>query len=136
MKRFLLSCLAVFVLFSCSDDDGSLRSELIPILSVQAPGQLVVGQSSDFQVFFDRPTSCHGFLRFDVASRDNERTIGLIAGKIGTDCQPVDEPPRENVFSFTPKTPGLFVFNFFTGKDNAGKDTFVSFEIEAVANPN
>lgn len=136
MKKFLFFCLSVFVLLSCSNDDGSLRAEIIPILSVQAPDQLIVGQSSNFQILFNRPTSCHGFLRFEVASRDNQRTIGLIAGKIGKDCNPVDEPPRENIFSFTPNTPGIFVFKFFTGKDNAGKDTFVTFELQAIANPN
>ncbi|PJB13073.1 MAG: hypothetical protein CO119_03475 [Flavobacteriales bacterium CG_4_9_14_3_um_filter_40_17] len=116
MKKALSICLILFVLSACSSDDGSLRAEFIPILSVQAPAQLIVGQASDFQILFNRPTSCHGFLRFDVAAKNNEQTIGLIAGKIGNNCQPVDEIPRENVFSFTPSTAGLFIFRFLPKK--------------------
>ncbi len=136
MKNIVFVFLSIFVLNSCTSDDGSLRAELNPILSVQPPEQLFVGQTAAFLVSFNRSSSCHGFLRFDVAVRDNERSIGLIAGKIGENCQPVDEPPRETIFSFTPKNIGIFVFHFFNGKDATGKDTFFTFEIEAIANPN
>lgn len=136
MKKISIFCLFLFVLASCESDDGSLRAELIPILSVQAPDQMIVGQRADFLIQYDRPSSCHGFLRFDVAARDNNRTVGLIAGKIGNDCQPLDEIPREIIFDVVPNEPGFFSFRFFSGKDNSGEDTFIIFAMEVIANPN
>jgi hypothetical protein len=131
-KTFLVLPVCVFLSACQSDDDGALRPDLIGISEVIAPESLMVGEEAIFTLRYDRPTDCHGFLRFDTAQTDAQLSVGLVAGVFGTNCQPVNEPAREIPFEFVPKRAGNLTVSFFSGQGNDGEDTFISFNFDVV----
>ncbi|MBU2525691.1 MAG: hypothetical protein KKC03_03715 [Bacteroidetes bacterium] len=129
---YLVLSVCLFLLACQSDDDGSLRPDLIGIREVIAPESLMVGEKAVFILRYDRPTDCHGFLRFDTAQTDAQLRVGLVAGVFGTNCQPVDEPAREIPFELVPKQPGNFTVSFFSGQSTDGEEAFISFNFDVV----
>ncbi|MDT8415223.1 MAG: hypothetical protein RQ735_07575 [Flavobacteriaceae bacterium] len=128
---YLVLPVCLFLLACQSDDDGSLRPDLIGISEVIAPESLRVGEKAVFILRYDRPTDCHGFLRFDTAQTDAQLRVGLVAGVFGTNCQPVDEAPRQIDFEWIPQNPGPLHIAFLRNPD-AGDANFITFEFEVL----
>lgn len=130
--NLILVCLCVSVCVSCeSDDDGSLRADAIAIKEVIAPESLQVGRKATFIIVYDRPGSCHGFLRFDQLVGTSSLQVRLVAGVFGNNCTTVNEAPREIPFEFTPQSAGTLSVSFEKNPD-AGNGELITFEFEVL----
>lgn len=124
--------LMILVLWACeSDDDGSLRADAIGISEVIAPEALRVGQSAAFSVIYDRPSSCHSFLRFDRFVDNQSLTVRLVAGVFGNNCGAVNEEPRVIDFTITPQSAGPIMLSFMKNPDDNPAD-LITFEFEVM----
>lgn len=130
--RLMLMWLCVSVCVSCeSDDDGSLRADAIAIREVIAPETLQVGQKATFMIVYDRPSSCHGFLRFDQLFGTSSVQVRLVAGVFGNNCTAVNEAPRQVPYAFTPQSAGTLSVAFEKNPDGDSGE-LITFEFEVL----
>lgn len=128
--RLMLVLLSAGGFVSCeSDDEGSLRADAISIREVIAPENLQVGKKATFTIVYDRPSSCHGFLRFDQLFGTSSVQIRLVAGVFGNNCTSVDEVPRQVPFEFTPNAAGPLSVGFEKNPD-AESGELITFEFD------
>lgn len=130
--RLMLMWLCASVCISCeSDDDGSLRADAIAIREVIAPESLQVGRKATFVIVYDRPSSCHGFLRFDQLVGSSSLRVRLVAGVFGNNCTTVNEAPRQVPYEFTPQSAGALSVGFEKNPD-ADNGELITFEFEVL----
>lgn len=135
MKKIVLFLTFLFVSNACSldDDRTSYYFENLPIESVEVPENFVMGKTYEMKVFYKRPTTCHVFQGFYYNSELNERTVAVQTAVYGrNDCKSLNEEPIQASFNFTVINNGTYIFKFFQGRDETGKNKFLEIEIPVV----
>lgn len=119
---------------SCSIDDGAndnLQLEFIPIDSVDIPDEFNFGESHTITVYYMRPSTCHSFSNFQyIAEANNVRTVAVVnLVTQGADCETLTNTVVSETFNFNVLDTEPFTFNFWQGKDPAGQDIYLTYEI-------
>lgn len=84
MKKQFLILFSILFLISCSPttttDDLILHHfEYIPVVSVEAPNEFVLGETYDIKVTYQMPNSCYNYYNFDYIYQGESREIKTIA---------------------------------------------------------
>lgn len=126
----------LLLLISCSTDDAPFFFfEATPVNTVSnVPDVFVVGQTDTIQVTYRRPTTCHAFDRFEFANDGENREITVVTKVVqgrGT-CSDLDNDLRTAPLVITPEAAGQLNLSFFTGNNEIGDPTFVTFNVPIV----
>lgn len=133
MKK-IISLIVLFFLFnSCTPDNGpSYSLEFLPIGSVDIPTEFTLGETYPITVYYNRPTTCHYFNNLYYNKNLNTRTIaveGVVEYR--DNCQDLSAADAMDsyTFNFYVTSNGSFKFKFYQGKDDAGNDVFLEYEV-------
>lgn len=139
MKKLVTILILVVVAsftFSCeiSDDNSpTYNFELVAIDSVDLPEAFVLGETKQITVHYKRPSTCHFYDGFYYEKNLNTRTVALqMAVLANSTCETLEEEVAEASFNFYVSNNGTYIFKFFNGKDEAGQNTFLEYEIPVV----
>jgi hypothetical protein len=78
MKRILASFALVFLLASCSLDNGSnFHFELLPVDSVDIPTEFSIGNTYPIKMYYTRPSTCHYYNSIYYDKDLNIRTVAI-----------------------------------------------------------
>ena len=134
--KYLGSLLAIlFLVTSCSlDDDGyNVRTEYVPIESVDMPDSFELGGLYEINVTYKRPTTCHSFYTFFFGSEDNQRTVAVVNSVVDrNDCVELEDELVEVSFDFKVVYTDTYVFKFWQGKDENDNDLYYIVEVPVV----
>lgn len=133
MKK-IISLLAILLFTSCSlDDTVEFRTETLPIVDVDIPQEFVLGQTYTIKVWYERPSTCHGFDGFYYDSYLNERTIAVKNVVVKrNDCQELTNQIVEASFDFYVTSNGSYIFKFWQGVDDNGDYIFYEVEVPVI----
>ena len=138
MKKLLLLCVTLLLLFACVPEDSDnvkFHVEFIPVQSVVVPESMVKGQTYEIKVNFILPTDCHYFDGFYYEPDFNIRTVAVQSIVIeDANCAPATEDamPEQKSFNFLCSTLysySSYTFKFFQGEDEAGNQQFLEIEV-------
>jgi hypothetical protein len=134
MKKILfLALVASFTLFSsCSVDDNTadFQFEFLPIENVDIPSEFNLGETYTITVTYKRPTTCHSFSNFQyITESNNIRTVAVVSFISPGNCTELEDDFQTETFNFNALDPEPFTFKFWQGKDDAGEDIYLIFEI-------
>lgn len=134
MKKLLVLVFLSFLVNSCSVGADETRvNELLPVQSVVLPTAMAVDVISQITVKYTRPTDCYIFNGFNLNIDGFTNYVAVQAVKLKeSNCMPDNENVLEVTLLYKPTVAGLYTFKFWTGKDTAGNNTFISYEIEAL----
>lgn len=138
MKSFwnvLKLLLPLLLLSACAvgEDEVSYHFVSLRTLSVDMPEEFRLNETYEIGVTVLEPNGCTEFEGFDI--HPEETTIRRVVA-IGTEQN--DVPCAEVLtevatsFEFICLYPGTYVFRFWTGKNDAGIDQFMEFEVPVV----
>lgn len=132
--KFFFTLVLLSLTLSCSNDSDNFIEfeELGAITAVEGPDQVTVGQTAEFVVTFEVPTTCHSFQRLDFAANTTERVVAVVFAITDNDCNPLNNFTEEVTFNITPDSPGTILFKFFAGNDPQGQPTFIEKEVTVV----
>ncbi|MCL9769508.1 hypothetical protein NAT47_03675 [Flavobacterium sp. HXWNR69] len=130
MKRIVLLLSLLFLLNSCELDENNFYVDILPVHSVEMPTEFVLGETYQITMQYYRPTNCHSPYGIYYEKDLNVRTCAIknLVEERGN-CAPVENILVEETFSFHVTNTGNYVFKFWTGKDNEGNDTFMTYDI-------
>ena len=132
MKTLGLLLLCAFVIVGCStDDDEQFDFETATIRDVVLPDTLVQGQTYNFDITYNRPTTCHFFAGFDFNKNINERTVAVITAKESrrTDCEIDTTITSVMPLRFFVERDDFYTFRFYQGQDASDNPLFLTVEI-------
>ena len=133
MKRILalVSVLLLFNACSLNDDDGiKFHYELLPIESVVIPDSFEMGETYPITIKYFRPTTCHAFDGFYYDKNLNIRTVAVRNAVVQKDnCTELTNSLIEQTLNFYVTNNGSYIFKFWQGKNDAGEDVFLEYEI-------
>ena len=137
MKKYILLCIAVVTLLSCSVDDtvnDTFHFEVLPIRSIELPTSFEYGQVYNITYTYDRPTSCHSFNDLYYVAQGDVRTIAVISTVVNEtetiDCEDLVDDIEERSFQFyVDYTGGTYIFKIWKGVDEEGQDMYEIFEV-------
>jgi len=135
MKSFILSCLLVFLLFSCSPEDDTVpfSFEILPIESFDIPNEFTLGGVFPITVTYKRPSNCHYFRDFYYLRENNERTVAIINTVFEeNNCTDLADNTLTSTFNFHVTSNGSYIFKFWQGKDENDEDIFIDIEVPVV----
>ena len=139
MKKIaLLSLVILFWSCSVSDDEEDFHLEILPIMQVQVPDQLVGGDVNRITYTYRVPTNCHNFNNVYNIESGNQRTVAVVSLVTettpgGLECSPLTEETDERAFDFlAPNGFSTMVFKFWLGEDEFGEDIYDTYEIPVV----
>lgn len=129
--KIFIAILSIVLFFSCSNDSRTnYHFELLKVESAVLPDTLILGQTHKLKVMYYRPTTCHGFNNFYYTKNFNIRTIAVESIVVEqNDCLELTDELREASLNFFVTDPGSYIFKFWQGKDENGKDLFLEYEI-------
>ena len=139
MKRLLSLTLFACLTLSCSkDDNDSLNQELAPTVSVNIPDSLKTGQAYEFDVLYNKTTSCHYFSGFDVSKKDNLIVVGVVNSyrSGNTNCNSAGNLRQTAKLNFVAEREDFYIFKFWQGKSSVGEDTFLTKEVPIIPSGN
>lgn len=133
MKRILALVSVLFLFNACSlnDDDGiKFHYELLPIESVVIPDSFEIGETYPITIKYFRPTTCHAFDGFYYDKNLNIRTVAVRNAVVQKDnCTELTNSLIEQTLNFYVTNNGSYIFKFWQGKNDAGEDVFLEYEI-------
>lgn len=130
-KIALLLILTVSVSSCFPEDDGpNYHLELLKIESVNMPDTLILGQTHELKMLYNKPSNCHTFNGFYFEKNLNIRTIAVqsIATE-KSDCITLNDELEEATLNFYVTNNGSYIFKFWKGKDTNGEDIFLEIEV-------
>lgn len=133
-KKLLLLAITAFVFTGCSsnDDSGDIMQNLAAVVSVEMPEEFVYGASYDMQIVYERPTNCHTFSGLDISQEGNRITIGVVTSFLtnnNLNCMDAGNLQATATINFVVEREDFYIFRFWTGRNSAGRDEFLIFEI-------
>jgi hypothetical protein len=133
MKK-IIPLIALFLfLNSCSTESApSYSLVVLPIGSVDLPTEFTLGETYPITVHYNLPTTCHYFNNLYYQKYLNTRTIAIeSAVENRSDCQSLSGADTVDSFTFNfyVTNNGTYIFKFYNGKDNAGNDTYLQYEV-------
>jgi len=136
MKKISILFIIFLLLLGCSTDDAPFFFfEVTPINIVSnVPEFFVVGQADTIQVTYRRPSTCHEFNRFDITNDGKIREVEVITKIVQgrATCSDLENDLRTAPFIITPEVAGELNLSFFTGNNEIGDPTFVTFNVPIV----
>ncbi|MDW5289049.1 hypothetical protein [Formosa sp. PL04] len=153
MKKLLLLFVAALTLASCDNDDDNLSytDQFLPTASAIVPAEIKFDTKTLITITYEEPSSCYTYdsLSFLKSTEviDNEngepiltqiRTISVI-NRVNQDNECADYE-SENYpklttaeFNFSETESGPYLFKFWAGFDENGKDTYLEYETIVLA---
>ncbi|MGR7812843.1 hypothetical protein [Lacinutrix undariae] len=136
MKQFLVLCLLIMSLTSCSvsdDSNDSYNYDFLPIESVDMPEQFVHGETYEINLSYIRPTGCHVFNNIYYQPNQNQANIAIInTVYTNQDCQQDLNELVDVSFNFKANSYDNYVFRFWQGEDENGNDIYYIVEVPVV----
>jgi len=136
MKNFFILFITLITFSSCDvEESEQFYYVTLPVKSVDIPSQFVMGETYQIKITYHKPNSCHGFYGFIYEKNLNVRTIAIqtVVFKNNKDCTNYDETENfEEILNFKPTNNGSYIFKFWQGKDSAGQDIFLEYEIPVI----
>lgn len=134
MKKFLLLFSAIFMLNSCTvGEDDNFHYEILPVASVDIPSEFHKGETYGIKVRYNRPSTCHSFNGFYYDADMNTRTIAIRTIVFEqNNCTPLTDNLLEQYINFYVTGNGPFLFKFWQGKNEAGEDVFLEYEVPVI----
>lgn len=131
MRSFFGIIILIFFFSSCSvEEDPTYHYDILPVTTYEVPENFVLNVPVPIKVYYQKPTSCHGFQGFYFAVNANQRTIAVqtIVSQ-SEQCTTYNNNIQEASFTFTPKSLQTYLFNFFKGYDEEGNAMYDIIEI-------
>ena len=120
---------------SCSIDSDyspTFYLEVLPIESVNMLQEIVLGETYEIEITYNRPNGCYFFNDFFYQTNENERTIAII-NTVYTDLSCAQEEEFVDVnFTFQVTSSDTYIFKFFQGEDETGDDQYYILEVPVV----
>lgn len=136
MKKILLLLSVLFLFNSCSLDDvqgDEFSYELVPIASVDIPSEFELGETYNIVIRYYRPSTCHAFDGFYYHKDLNVRTIAVQNMVFEqNNCEPLTDVLIEQNLEFYVTNNGSYIFKFWQGKNEAGEDIYLEYEIPVI----
>lgn len=136
MKKILLLLSVLFLFNSCSLDDvqdDEFSYELVPIASVDIPAEFELGETYNIVIRYYRPSTCHAFDGFYYDKDLNVRTIAVQNIVFEqNNCEPLTDVLIEQNLEFYVTNNGSYIFKFWQGKNEAGEDLYLEYEIPVI----
>lgn len=137
MKNFLFGLFALLCLISCElggDDLQQSANYILPIVAVEQPDNVIVGDTAVFKITYEKPNGCYYFNGFRKATSEGATQIAVEAVAFNSNyC--VQQVIRHEVdMEFIPPTSGVYVFKFWRGTLNNGQPDYIEKYIEVVNN--
>lgn len=139
MRKILLLVTALFIICSCSMDDGGERPfhvEILPVSGVtNLPRFFTPGRTYDIKAIYEKPSSCHISQEFHYEKEANITTLWLQT-LVVKDPECEDEVNQmvmeEAVYTF--KCPSTYqastcIFRFYSGNDPSGNPIYIEEEV-------
>lgn len=132
--KFLLLAIAALLITGCSSDDdsGDIMQNLAPVVSVEMPEEFVRGSNYDLEIVYERPTSCHTFSGLDISQEGNKITIGVVTSFLtntSLNCVDTGNLQATATINFVVEREDFYIFRFWKGRNSAGRDEFLIFQI-------
>lgn len=141
MKKIALLLLLTFVASSCStdSDEPEVYYELLPIQRCEMPYRMTSGETYEFKMIFQMPTTCHFYKGIYFEGDGDEKIVAIQSGvyqrndcqiiDYGTTAQPQNQPVSRE-YTFTAGAPGtVYHFKMWTGKNEQGEDTYYEVQV-------
>lgn len=131
IKNILVSILVLFTVSSCSleDDNSNLSIETLPIKEAMVPIEFDFGSIYKLKVVYDLPSGCHSF--YDLYYQyENTARIIAINSVVNTNLACTEALiEREYEFEVNVTQQEDYIFKFWKGTDNDGKDIFEEIKV-------
>lgn len=136
MKKFIILLGMLTAIVGCSSDDAAnFYFDFIAVESVsEIPEAFVVNQADTIEVSYLRPSTCHSFDGFDIEKNGDLREITIINKVVeeNNGCPNLESDVRTAPLIFNPEEAGNVTLKFYTGTDEAGNPTFLTFDVPIV----
>ncbi len=136
MKKLSIISIILVLLVGCSTDDAPFFFfEVTPVDVVSSvPDVFIVGQTDTIQVTYKRPSTCHAFNGFDILNEGDLREIAIITKVVQgrTTCSDLENDLKTAPLVITPEAVGQLNLSFFTGNDEIGNPTFITFDVPII----
>lgn len=128
MKKLALIILTL-IITSCSVDEPNYKFTLLPIKESTVPQSFKFGETATIEVTYDIPNGCYGFHSL-YYQYDNTSRIVAIRAIVNTETV-CNQTTIEKKYKFPVKISQRedYLFKFWKGKDNNGKDIFEEKEV-------
>ena len=123
------------LLVSCSADSeqDSFNYELIPVVAVDIPDELIRNENTVITTEYFRPTECHSFAGYDYQNEGNENIITILNVVVENQpCGTLENDIVEASFDFVAGQESSYVFKFWQGRNEAGENQYVTIEVPVV----
>ena len=134
MKNFLVLLVILAGIFSCSIEDDvnpTYNFELAPVDSVSLPDTLTYGETYDFEITYERASTCHAFEWFEFTRDTNERKI-YVVNRVYLDaskCEDLEDELVTQDLTFEVIRQDYYIFKFWQGVDSNGEDFFLNKQV-------
>jgi len=132
MKKIISLFALLFILNSCStDNEESFSFQLLKIDSVDIPTEFILGQTYPITLHYTLPSSCHFFNTMYYDKNLNVRNIAIESAVVNrNDCIETPTQTRTYTFDFeVTSNGGSYIFKFYQGKNEAGENIFLEYEV-------
>jgi hypothetical protein len=130
--KFLILLLPLCLLSACDigDDQVSYHFVSLTTVAVDMPEEFRLNETYEIAVTVLQPNGCTEFVGFDTLPEDTtiRRVVAIGTQQIDVPCTEVVSEV-ETSFDFICLYPGTYLFRFWTGKNEAGIDQFMEFEV-------
>ncbi|ETN94134.1 hypothetical protein SAMN04487906_0379 [Zhouia amylolytica] len=131
--KFLVFTFTALVLTSCSldDDESNFHFEAMSITEVDLPESFVYGETYDFNITYEKPSSCYVFQGFDYVHSGNlERTVTAVASVYDDRACTEGITFETKILPFEVRFKGTYTFRFWTGiNEETQQDEYIIVEI-------
>lgn len=133
--RKIVALLALVLTFSsCAldDDQPNYHFELLETVNANFPEEMTPGNQYQVEVTYYRPSSCYMFDGIDYNyTGDFERTLGVV-GAVRDDvtCEEIEVTNPTATFTFQPLNIGTYTFKFYSGTNEDGSYSYLTYEVE------
>ena len=130
MKKLILLVSILFLFNSCQLDENNFSVEILPVHNVEIPAEFVLGEVYQITMEYYRPSNCHSPYGVYYEKDLNVRTCAVqnLVEERGN-CAPVENILVRETFNFHVTNTGNYIFKFWTGTDDNGDDTFITYDI-------
>lgn len=131
--RLLLGFLILnFGLTSCLNDETvtNVKYNYKKIDSIQIENINSIREITEIKTFFTQSNSCESFFDYEYLIAENQRIVTIVVAN--TDygaCQEMTTS-KDEILKFQPEHKGKYIFKFWSGVDENGKETYITQELE------
>ena len=135
MKQFLLLLTVLFMLTSCSMEEGDRPNFDIVFIgtdSIAAPAYVTPGTTYPIKMYYKKPNACYDVNGLYSNAVGDVLTLGIQGIYIeDANCKSIDTAVEEQIYSFAcPATrTDSYTFKFYQGNDAQGNQQFLEVKI-------